>query len=81
MIKHAGPAAALVKIDCSPEQIRLEVSDDGRGAGFEALAGTGHGLLGMRERAAMVGGLIRVESGTAGFLIEATLPLERARTS
>jgi signal transduction histidine kinase len=40
----------------------------------------GHGLLGMRERAAMVGGLIRVESGSAGFLIEATLPLDRART-
>jgi len=39
----------------------------------------GHGLLGMRERAAMVGGVIAVESGEAGgFLVEATLPLDRA---
>ena len=58
--------------------LHVRVRDNGPGLSPGAEATDGHGLLGMRERAAMVGGGIRVESGTAGFLVEATLPLDRA---
>ena len=57
-LKHAGPAHAHVTVRYGPGEIEVEVVDDGAPAGP---AGRGHGLLGMRERAAVVGG--RVETG------------------
>jgi signal transduction histidine kinase len=42
----------------------------------------GHGLTGMRERAAAVGGQLRTGAGgTGGFVVEATLPAEGAAAS
>ncbi len=72
-LKHAGPASAQVVVRYRPEGIELEISDDGRGRadGSEG----GHGLVGMRERAALVGG--HVESGTnggRGYTVRARLP-------
>jgi signal transduction histidine kinase len=72
-LKHAGPASAQVVVRYRPGAVELEISDDGRGAvnGREG----GHGLVGMRERAALVGG--QVESGTnggRGFTVRARLP-------
>ncbi|MEI7745436.1 MAG: ATP-binding protein, partial [Chloroflexota bacterium] len=57
----------------------LEISDDGRGAAAALVepAHHGYGLVGMRERAAMLGG--EVAAGPrpgGGFLVQATLPLE-----
>jgi signal transduction histidine kinase len=72
-LKHAGPASARVVVRYGPEEVELEISDDGRGRvdGRE----DGHGLAGMRERAALVGG--NVESGSVGgrgYTICARLP-------
>jgi signal transduction histidine kinase len=72
-LKHAGPASAQVFVRYRPEEVEIEISDDGRGAveGRE----DGHGLVGMRERAALVGGI--VESGTnggRGYTVRARLP-------
>ena len=72
-LKHAGPASAQVVIRYRPEEVELEISDDGRGI-VDGRNG-GHGLVGMRERAALVGGV--VESGTVGgrgYTIRARLP-------
>ena len=72
-LKHAGPASAQVVIRYRPEEVELEISDDGRGL-VDGRNG-GHGLVGMRERAALVGGV--VESGTVGgrgYTIRARLP-------
>jgi signal transduction histidine kinase len=60
-LKHAGAASAQVRLDYRPGAIGLEVTDDGRpdegqpGAGPAAGPAAGHGIAGMRERAAVFG--------------------------
>ncbi|HSV41134.1 MAG TPA: sensor histidine kinase [Nocardioidaceae bacterium] len=78
--RHAPGAAVDVELDYAETSLQVRVRDNGPGVAPGAEATDGHGLLGMRERAAMVGGVIRVESGKSGFLVEATLPLDRAST-
>jgi signal transduction histidine kinase len=72
-LKHAGPASAQVVVRYRPEEVELEITDDGRGP-VDGREG-GHGLVGMRERAGLVGG--SVESGTnggRGYRVRARLP-------
>jgi signal transduction histidine kinase len=71
--RHAPGAAVQVELLYGDDALRLRVRDDGPGSAETA---DGHGLLGMRERVAMVGG--RLNTGPAdggGFLVEASLPL------
>jgi signal transduction histidine kinase len=77
-IRHAGPATAAVSLGYQHDELRVDVTDTGRGqpAGAVASQGGGHGLAGMRERAAAVGGI--VETGPVpggGFRVTARLPL------
>src|SRR3954453_18174514 len=79
-LKHAGPAKAQVTLKYSEHDVEVDVSDNGRGvrAPPENGAVTGQGLLGMRERVAMLGG--EIEAGyrkDGGFGVHAKLPLER----
>jgi signal transduction histidine kinase len=76
--KHAGAtAAATVRISYDSHDIVVEVSDDGLGAATSlAGAGTGHGLIGMRERVEIYGG--EFTSGPrrgGGYVVRATLPV------
>ena len=78
-IRHAGPgAAASVSVGFSAHELTLEIADNGhpeRPPGT-ARAHAGHGLTGMRQRAAMLGGT--VSAGTApegGFRVRARLPI------
>jgi signal transduction histidine kinase len=73
-LKHAGPAHACVVVRYGDEALDVEVTDDGAG-GAAAPAG-GHGLIGMRERVAILGG--RLDAGRrpgGGYAVRATLPL------
>jgi signal transduction histidine kinase len=73
-LKHAGPARAEVVVRYGDHQLELEIVDDGRGGANGS--GSGSGLVGMRERAALVGG--NVEAGPArdgGYTVRARLPL------
>jgi signal transduction histidine kinase len=79
-LKHAGPARAQVTLRYRENDVEVDVSDNGRGvrAPLDNGAVTGHGLLGMRERVAMLGG--EIEAGyrkDGGFGVHARLPLER----
>jgi len=78
VVKHAGPARALVVVCYGDEEITLEVTDDGRGAaalGGDGRAGTGHGLIGMRERVVLFGGDLQVGPRPGGgFRVSARLP-------
>jgi len=74
VLKHAGPATATVRIEYGADDLRLAVTDTGGGADAPA-GGSGHGLVGIRERVAVVGG--EVEAGPApggGFEVRARLP-------
>lgn len=75
--RHAAGAAVDVELRYSEEGLRLRVRDNGPGT---PLAPTdGHGLLGMRERAAAVGGRLRAgPAALGGFLVEARLPAREA---
>ncbi len=53
VVRHSGTSQCLVSIDQQDGQLSIEVTDSGRGAG---VAGTGYGITGMRERAALLGG-------------------------
>jgi signal transduction histidine kinase len=79
-LKHAGPQVEVVVTErWLADRIQLVVSDDGRGAAA-ASDGEGHGLLGMRERAEMLGGALRAGPGpTGGFKVIAEVPLPAAR--
>ncbi len=76
--RHAPGAAVDVELDYAGPALHVRVRDNGPGLTPGSEATDGHGLLGMGERAAMVGGAIRVESSTTGFLVEATLPIDSA---
>jgi signal transduction histidine kinase len=64
--KHAAATAARVLLDYGAASVRLEVSDDGTGLAGGAAGGAGFGLVGVRERAAGVGGRVAVESVPGG---------------
>jgi signal transduction histidine kinase len=73
-LKHAGPAHARVIVRYGADAVELEVSDDGPG-GVDA-PGTGHGLVGMRERVALYGGDLEAGSRReGGWALRARLPL------
>src|SRR5215203_5438912 len=75
-VKHARASNVEIKMECTPEQITLEITDDG--AGFEAQGDfPGHlGLRSMRERALRLGGTLTVESTSGkGTRICAQVPI------
>jgi signal transduction histidine kinase len=75
-LKHAGPAHASVRLRYGDRALELEVLDDGRGSG--GTSGGGFGLLGMRERAALYGGVLAADARPdGGYALRARLPLER----
>jgi signal transduction histidine kinase len=77
-IRHAGPATATVSLSYAGAELLISVTDTGRGPHADVAAGDGggHGLLGMRERAASVGGTVETGPGpSGGFRVRARLPL------
>ena len=77
-LRHAGAARAEVTVRYEDGLVTLEIADTGHGPDGGPITGrgTGHGLVGMRERAAMLGGELeaaRADSG--GFTVRARLPV------
>jgi signal transduction histidine kinase len=83
VVKHAGPAHAQVTIGYRDQEVTVEVIDDGRGAVppvGDGRGGTGHGLIGMRERVAAFNGHLEVGPRPGGgFRVAARLPLAAGR--
>jgi signal transduction histidine kinase len=80
--KHAGTSAATLRLAYRRDGLCIEVEDAGPGTGEAvggAREGTGYGLIGMRERAASVGGTFRAgPEPDGGFRVRVDLPLSRA---
>ena len=77
-LRHARATRAEVTVRYEPGAIAVEISDDGAGGPVDVTDGehSGHGIVGMRERAALVGGTL--EAGApphGGFRVRAELPL------
>jgi signal transduction histidine kinase len=78
-LKHAGSARARVRVGRDNGAVMIEVTDDGCGPmpGQEP----GQGLVGMRERAVLLGGDLCAEAGEeGGFVVKAMLPLAGTTT-
>jgi signal transduction histidine kinase len=72
--KHARAAHVDVAVEQGPDAVRVRVADDGHG--FDAAEPTeGFGLAGMRERAALMGGRLEVETSAAGTAVTAVFPI------
>jgi signal transduction histidine kinase len=77
VVRHAGPTRARVRITYCPDEVGIEVTDDGPKAQTLVApvprVGSGHGLIGMRERAALFGGELEAGTCANGFRVRATL--------
>jgi signal transduction histidine kinase len=74
VIKHAGPCRATVTVTRTPEWLDVLITDDGRGG--TPAAASGHGLAGMRERAAPYDGQLTAGPGEpGGFGVHARFPV------
>src|SRR5712691_9870324 len=81
--KHGGAGSVHVALKASRERLVVNIRDDGRGiAWLEDKKPIGMGLLGMRERAALSGGMVTVRSRPmAGTTIMVSIPREALRWS
>lgn len=75
--RHAGARAVRVRLDCDGCALVLQVVDDGVGIDpARPPQGNTFGLLGMNERAAILGGHVRLDTGPqGGAVLRAVLPL------
>jgi signal transduction histidine kinase len=72
--KHAGATRVAITVVAQDGALAVRVTDDGRG--FDrAQPHAGFGLVGMRERAALAGGALDVESSPSGTTVVARIPL------
>jgi signal transduction histidine kinase len=75
ILKHSGASRADVHVRYWPDELELEIVDDGRGNGASSSAPGGLGLIGMRERAVLHGGRLTVGPvAGGGFAVRVRLP-------
>jgi signal transduction histidine kinase len=74
VFKHAGRVPTTVTLSYRPDALELSVTDEGH-APPDAMAPGGHGVIGMRERAALFGGTLTAAPRNGhGFEVRAVLP-------
>lgn len=72
VLRHAPGARARIRVEYRSDEVVLEVEDEGCGRPSPVLPG--HGLIGMRERAGIFGGILDAEPHDDGFRVRAVLP-------
>jgi signal transduction histidine kinase len=85
--RHSGSPSATIRLELSPEEITVEIKDQGRGIPPEkrtkAVSGksSGIGIRGMQERIAQLGGKVEINSNAKGTAIVARLPVANTSCS
>jgi signal transduction histidine kinase len=73
-LKHARATSAGVTVRYRPDELQLEVRDNGRGSATSD--GLGHGLVGIRERVKIYGGEMSAGAASGGgFVLSTRLPI------
>jgi two-component system NarL family sensor kinase len=74
--RHAGAAYASLQLEFHPEEVKITVEDHGRGFDPENLPPGHYGLVGISERARLMGGALSIQSSPdEGTHIEVTIPI------
>lgn len=72
-VRHAGATRVSVTLRYTTESVAVEIADDGAG---DPAGAPGHGIMGMRERVAALGGELVTGPGTGGgYTVRATIPV------
>jgi signal transduction histidine kinase len=80
--KHAAPTRCRVRVCRTGRDVLIDVTDDGPGRSSRPAAASGHGIIGMRERAALFGGELEATPGPhGGFRVTARLPCAVSRSA
>ncbi len=77
ILKHAQARHAEITLQIGPAEVRVRVADDGRGFDLSEVVTRregGMGLMGMRERAELLGGRLQMTSGPQGTQVDAVIP-------
>lgn len=76
VLRHAGPSATRLRVQHRPQEVVVEVRDSGVLPGHRTVTrGSGLGLVGVRERAALLGGAAEAgPDAEAGWVVRARLP-------
>jgi signal transduction histidine kinase len=78
-LKHAHATHADVRLSYGDEELDVLVRDDGVGGAASAVNGSGHGLIGMRERLTLLGGSLSAgPTDRGGYSVSARFPLGAA---
>ncbi|MEU6369192.1 histidine kinase [Streptomyces sp. NPDC046931] len=73
--KHAPGAKVHIRLEYTEHQVTLDVRDSGGSPGELTGSGAGYGLLGMRERAELLGGSLDAGPGEEGFVVTLKVPV------
>ncbi|MFJ4795272.1 sensor histidine kinase [Kitasatospora purpeofusca] len=77
-LKHAGPGEVRVLLDFRAEELRISVDSPFRSGAGQALPGARAGLVGMAERASLLGGSFEAGPREGSWSVRAVLPREQA---
>ncbi len=75
VLRHAPKANVKALVSYDPDEIELQIVDDGEGVDEERTPSVGHGIVGMRERVAAVGGRVDVGPDNGGWMVHAFIPI------
>jgi len=79
--RHSGSSSAKIRLTQTPEEVRVEVIDAGRGIPADRMRDgkivPGIGIMGIHERMRQLGGNLEVNSSDKGTTVTATLPLQQ----
>lgn len=78
IVRHAEARQVTVQLTVTARQIKLTIEDDGKGFDPTQIPKSSFGLIGVNERAKLLGGMFRIESSLgAGARAEVIVPLEK----